>query len=273
MNITHDTPNHLSPTSYPPIDISLQYRQGLIRHLWNIQKTVISRIGSSRGSDGNTKRKDHFSSSSFSASELKRNVHDGEKDIFSSWAPFALCSVTAEQKLYGEKKRYTVVIHPVNGGRFAVPILLCEQITPTLPGPCHLDFDKPSVTDVVTGLWDFFDLRHYEPADPEDNIDFTLTRRIFFFQRLISLIDGHSITSFEQMIGTLVLWRTIKRCLGCYALKPHIRNIIGTTYSEWKYCVDELHTLQDNLKRSVENSKENSKSSARWKRALEITGY
>jgi hypothetical protein len=27
------------------------------------------------------------------------------------------------------------------------------------------------------------------------------------------------------------------------------------------------------LKRSVENSKENSKSSARWKRALEITGY
>jgi hypothetical protein len=233
--------------------MSLQHREGLVRDLWSVQKLVISLINSSRDSHHQRGEDNPFSSSSYSSS-----AHDGDNrtvDNFPHWDAFALCSVPTEEDI-----KTTVLIHPTLGRRFAVPVLLETTHREHHRTPPEDRSKKPSVNDVVAGLWDFFDLRHYTPVHPEDNVDFALTKRIFFLQRLIMFINDTSFTSFNEIIGTFVLRRTIERWLGCYATKEYIRKRIGATYEEWEYCVDQL----------IEPSTE---TSALWKKAAEITGY
>jgi hypothetical protein len=165
-----------------------------------------------------------------------------------------LCSSTAENDI----EEYTALIHPVFGGRFAVPMLQIRKSgSNTVKSP-----------DV---LWDAYELRNCLHWNQETFCS-RVRQCLKIWYLVMQLFINRTTESFNEMLASLVLWRTILRCLCCYPFD--IRNYYSSEYSP---LVDEYCSVNQWLARfgTSLDAKINVKNtdSELWERALNAIGY
>jgi hypothetical protein len=119
-------------------------------------------------------------------------------ETFPVWTPFSLFSITKEDT------KTTVLIHPVNSGRCAVPVLLKETKQGSQRSP------SPML------LWDACELRFLISLEDE-RYNHHITDLLSIWNNVIQLLIVKPTFSFNDIIGTYVLGRSFERNLSMYS--------------------------------------------------------
>jgi hypothetical protein len=165
----------------------------------------------------------------------------------SLWHPFPLFSPIME-----DGTQPTVFIYPTFGGRSAIPVV------------------KTIITEYVPldTLWDAHDLRGI--CDDPQRLELKLVDHLVVWETLIQYLATKTFSTVNEMLGILVLHRTIVRTLGYYLM-------IGDVYADdslsrwsWGYCTEEFWKWNDRLKKQMSSNADNEQL---WTKAIRIGGY
>jgi hypothetical protein len=196
------------------------------------------------------------------ASEVARNsvcsVEVCSVARFPEWESFTLfffCEKGVEQK---------VSAHPLFYGRIAVPILTREQPTTTTSPTTD-----PSALDLVA-LWDKYELRYVNEWS-SDHLRTCLKECLSIWLVVVQSSLQRTSYSPNEMIGTLVLRRTIARCVSFYQSMVGIgsKSYDDDIGRDYKDISDFFRQWGDLISEQVRNPD----TAESWSKALEAVGY
>jgi hypothetical protein len=181
---------------------------------------------------------------------IDRDLHP-DKDAFLAWEPFFLCSVVPGK----DDERNEMLIHPVFGGRFAVPIL---------SNGIHID-SKDKLQRSAINIAHMFSF-----VKSNSHLCVSVTELWQFVLRRLAL---KSFFSFNDMVGALVLFFSILHWLHLYVRSAKIQGTVmpDDGDSVVNDFLDTLASCKVALTEQMETSDNEMK--ARWQQALQITGY
>lgn len=171
---------------------------------------------------------------------------------FPVWKPFALYSSTDQDGI-----RFTVSICPTLEGRFAVPVILAiTEDSTTLP--------------FALSLWDHFEIRHCNGVAPAE-LRSRMSTCLNLWVKLMQLLIDRTTDSLNEMLGTLVLRRSMARCYSLYQTMVDLRD--AAEDDEYilasGHFVDVFVIWGANLK----NLPENPDTVSLWTTAIAAVGY
>jgi hypothetical protein len=233
----------------------------LIGALEDLNSSVAIRLPSGLIKPGHDPQQNLFSvsfSSSISLSESNREDITYLVDGFPVWKSFCLFSNI------GKDNMYTVLICPVFNGRCAVPMLQSQSKS--------IPTDHSQQTPSCISLWDCYEIRFFTLYQ-EAEIRTCVCRCMSIWTQLIPILveKTSSFVSLNQILGALVLRRTIARCFSLYQLVMDfakygpldeltiMRKTFFKCFAEWS----------EAMKRETNNSPY----SHLWRLAAVATGY
>jgi hypothetical protein len=177
---------------------------------------------------------------------------------FPEWTSFLLFFFVEESI------QYNLSIHPVFNGRIAVPMLTFESFSNSKTSSMTFSASDP------LALWDTYDLRSYFQWD-YDLLRSRLKDCLSIWQFVMQLSIQRTSYSLNEVLGTLVLRRTIERCVSLYQFIVgtdsrlydddigRYYHAISTSFREWD------DTMRDQMV--------NPDTEDLWKNAVNAVGY
>ncbi|KAN0086498.1 hypothetical protein V8E54_000186 [Elaphomyces granulatus] len=171
---------------------------------------------------------------------------------FPVWKPFALYSSTGQDGV-----RFTVSICPTLEARFAVPVILAiTEDSTTLP--------------FALSLWDHFEIRHCNGVAPAE-LRSRMSACLNLWVKVMQLLIDRTTDSLNEMLGTLVLRRSMARCYSLYQTMVDLRD--AAEDDEYILARDHFVEVFHLWCRDLRNLAENPDTVHFWSTAIDIVGY